>query len=195
MRKFRRLAALLLALLTALSLMACGGDSYYDDGYYGDGYYDDGYYDDGYSDDSGSAGELTPDPDSEPEAEPGIPVEEDGWYYDPENVVLYLHYYGKLPSNFITKDEARSLGWSSGSVEKYRAGAAIGGDRFGNYEGRLPKGGSLRYVECDMYTNGGKSRGACRLVYSNDGRYYYTSDHYKNFRELYVNGEGEIVWK
>ena len=195
MRQMKRLAALLLALLTALSLLACGSNDggYYDDGYYDDGYYDDSYYDDsdrgdGYYEDGGES------PSEEPE-EPAIPVEEDGWYYDPENVVLYLYYYGKLPSNFITKSEARSLGWSGGSVENYRAGAAIGGDTFQNREGVLPSGGGLRYVECDMYTNGGKSRGSCRLVYSNDGRYYYTSDHYESFQELYVSAGGEIVWK
>ena len=56
-----------------------------------------------------------------------------GYYYDVENVVLYLTAYGELPPNYITKDEARDLGWQGGSVEDYLDGAAIGGDRFGNY--------------------------------------------------------------
>ena len=66
-------------------------------------------------------------------------IDEDGSYFDKENVALYIHTYGKLPDNFITKDEARDLGWEGGSVEKYAPGKAIGGDRFGNYEGLLPK--------------------------------------------------------
>ncbi|MCQ2405090.1 MAG: hypothetical protein MJ083_03750, partial [Clostridia bacterium] len=62
----------------------------------------------------------------------------------------------------------------------------IGGDRFGNYEKLLPSGGS--YTECDLDTDGGKSRGAKRLIFSSDGRYYYTADHYEHFTEYVVNG-------
>ena len=109
----------------------------------------------------------------------------DGSYTSKEDVALYIHLYGCLPSNFITKSEARKLGWKSGSVEKYAPGKCIGGDRFGNYEGLLPKATGRTYYECDIDTLGGKSRGAKRIVFSNDGLVYYTSDHYASLTLLY----------
>ena len=110
-------------------------------------------------------------------------ISESGSYTTKEDVALYLHLYGHLPGNFITKKEARSLGWSGGSLEEYASGKCIGGDRFGNYEGLLPQGKSYR--ECDIDTLGAKSRGAKRLVYSDDGLIYYTADHYNTFTLLY----------
>lgn len=112
-------------------------------------------------------------------------LDEDGWFYSAELVSLYLQTYGKLPDNFITKDEARKLGWEGGSVEDYAPGYAIGGDKFGNREGLLPEAEGRRYYECDIDTDGRDSRGARRLVYSNDGLIYYTDDHYESFTLLY----------
>lgn len=112
-------------------------------------------------------------------------LDEDGWYYSKEDVALYIYTYGKLPENFITKNEARALGWSGGSVERYKEGAAIGGDSFGNREGVLPKASGRKYYECDIDTNGRSSRGAKRIVFSNDGLIYYTDDHYESFTLLY----------
>ena len=109
----------------------------------------------------------------------------DGWYYSAEDVALYLVTYGELPSNFITKNEARELGWEGGSVQRYLEGAAIGGDKFGNREGILPKASGRQYYECDIDTDGQNSRGAKRIVYSNDGLIYYTEDHYESFILLY----------
>ena len=120
-------------------------------------------------------------------------LDEHGSYYDAESVVLYLDTYGHLPDNYITKSEARALGWEGGSVEVYRPGAAIGGDRFGNREGLLPEADGRTYTECDINTNGADSRGAERLIFSNDGLYFYTSDHYASFTELTVDG-GQVVW-
>ena len=52
-----------------------------------------------------------------------LPVpDEDGSYTTAEDVCAYLLAYGRLPDNFITKKEARGLGWSSGSLEKYAPG-------------------------------------------------------------------------
>ena len=116
------------------------------------------------------------------------------YYYDLENVVLYLELYDELPPNYITKKEAQSLGWEGGSVEKYQEGAAIGGDRFGNREGLLPEADGRRYTECDIDTDGANSRGAKRLVFSNDGLYFYTSDHYETFLEITVTEDYEVVW-
>ena len=112
-------------------------------------------------------------------------VGEHSYYYDVDHVVLYLDTYGHLPENYITKDEARALGWEGGSVENYLDGAAIGGDRFGNYEGLLPDAPGREYHECDIDTLHAVSRGAKRIVYSNDGLIYYTEDHYESFILLY----------
>ncbi len=110
-------------------------------------------------------------------------MDEDGTYTSKEDVALYIHTYGKLPNNFITKNEARKLGWEGGSLEPFAPGKCIGGDRFGNYEGLLPT--DRTYTECDIDTLGAKSRGAKRIVFSNDGLIYYTDDHYESFTLLY----------
>ena len=116
------------------------------------------------------------------------------YYYDVANVVLYLEVYDELPPNYITKNEAQALGWEGGSVEKYKEGAAIGGDYFGNREGLLPAAGDRSYTECDIDTHGYSSRGSRRLVFSNDGLYFYTSDHYESFSEVTVTENYEVVW-
>ena len=123
-------------------------------------------------------------PETEPEETEAL-LDINGWYYSAEDVALYLVTYGELPSNFITKNEARELGWEGGSVQKYLEGAAIGGDKFGNREGILPKAGGRQYYECDIDTDGKNSRGAKRIVFSNDGLIYYTEDHYESFILLY----------
>lgn len=113
------------------------------------------------------------------------PLPEDGVYTTKEDVALYIHTYGHLPDNFITKREAQNLGWPGGSLEPYAPGMCIGGSRFGNYEGLLPEADGRSYTECDIDTLGAKSRGAKRIVFSNDGLIYYTGDHYESFELLY----------
>ena len=112
-------------------------------------------------------------------------LDPDGSYTTKEDVALYIHTYGCLPTNFITKNEARKLGWEGGSLEPYAPGMCIGGDRFGNYEGLLPDADGRYYTECDINTLGASSRGAQRIVVSNDGLIYYTDDHYESFELLY----------
>lgn len=111
-------------------------------------------------------------------------IAEDGTYDQKEDVALYIHTYGKLPQNYITKKEAQALGWEGGKLEPYAPGKCIGGDKFGNYEGLLPEKKGRSYQECDIDTLGEK-RGAKRIVYSNDGLIYYTDDHYESFTLLY----------
>ena len=116
---------------------------------------------------------------------------ENGSYTTKEDVALYIHTYGRLPDNFITKKEAQNLGWPGGSLEPYAPGMCIGGSRFGNYEGLLPEAEGRTYTECDVDTLGAKSRGAKRIVFSNDGLIYYTEDHYESFELLYGDeGDG-----
>ena len=117
-------------------------------------------------------------------ADPAVP-DEDGSYTTKEDVALYLHTYGHLPPNFVTKKEAEQAGWQGGSLEKYLPGKCIGGSYFGNYEGTLPAAKGRSWHECDINTLGKKSRGSERLVYSNDGLIYYTNDHYETFELLY----------
>ena len=119
------------------------------------------------------------------EAPTDAALDENGSYTSKEDVALYIHLYGKLPRNFITKKEAEALGWSGGSLEKYAPGKCIGGSRFGNYEELLPVKKGRVYTECDIDTLGAKSRGAKRIVFSNDGLIYYTDDHYESFTLLY----------
>ena len=109
----------------------------------------------------------------------------DGSFTTKEDVALYIHTYGKLPDNFITKNEARDLGWEGGGLEDFAPGKCIGGDRFGNYEELLPDAPGRTWTECDIDTLGKDSRGAKRIVFSNDGLIYYTDDHYESFELLY----------
>ncbi len=114
----------------------------------------------------------------------GKPPDEDGRYSSRDEVALYLVEYGRLPDNFITKKEAKALGWEGGPLEPFAPGCSIGGDRFGNYEGALPEGDGRRYTECDIDTAGAEKRGAKRLVFSDDGLIFYTEDHYETFTLL-----------
>ena len=104
---------------------------------------------------------------------------------EPQAIADYLFRYGQLPDNFITKAEAKALGWDSSKnyVSDVAPGKSIGGDRFGNYEGLLPKASGRTYREADCNYAGGP-RGAERIVYSSDGLVFYTSDHYNTFTEM-----------
>ena len=113
------------------------------------------------------------------------PIPEDGSYTTKEDVALYLLTYGHLPYNFVTKSEAEKAGWNGGSLEYVLPGKCLGGDRFGNREGQLPKAKGRTWRECDINTLGKRSRGPERLVYSNDGLIYYTPDHYETFTLVY----------
>ena len=130
------------------------------------------------------APEKTPAPAPSESPEAGT-LDEDGSYTTKEDVALYIHTYGHLPPNFITKKEAEAAGWSGGPLDRVLPGMCIGGSYFGNYEGQLPKAKGRKWTECDINTLGAKSRGAERIVFSNDGLIYYTPDHYESFELLY----------
>ncbi len=166
----KKLTALLLALVLACSSAFAEGWSLFDSFFnpYVEYYNDTPYYEGCFYDWFGDSEYLPY-------------IEEDGLFYSVEDVSLYLVTYGWLPLNFITKSDARSLGWSGGSMEDYLEGAAIGGDTFGNRERLLPAEKGRVYYECDINTDGRKSRGAERLVFSSDGLIYYTNDHYESF--------------
>ena len=129
------------------------------------------------------ASSLTLLPEEEADSEAQLP--EDGSYTSKEDVAQYLILYGHLPDNFVTKAEAEKAGWPGGGLEKYLPGKCIGGDWFGNYEGKLPKAKGRTWTECDINTLGKKSRGAERLIFSNDGLIYYTGNHYDSFELIF----------
>ena len=173
----KRLAAWLLALVIVLSLAGCGEDTSTVAVFPSQ----DAQQQDTLPDDDGTVSDLPDDgDDSGTDA-----IDEDGSYTSKEEVALYIHTYGRLPGNFISKKEAQALGWSGGSLEPYAPGKCIGGSRFGNYEGLLPEKEGRTYTECDIDTLGAESRGAKRIVFSNDGLIYYTGDHYESFELLY----------
>ena len=107
-------------------------------------------------------------------------------YYSKDEVALYLYAFCELPPNYITKNEAMALGWDSrkGNLWDVAPGACIGGDRFGNYEGALPRQRGRQYYECDVNYEGG-FRDEYRIIFSSDGLIYYTEDHYETFTLLY----------
>lgn len=111
-------------------------------------------------------------------------VKEEEQYNNYLDVVAYIYYFHKLPSNYLTKSQAKSLGWKgSGNVwaNEQLKGKNIGGDTFNNREQRLPITASNTYIEVDVNCSGG-TRGMYRIVYN---RYtfdiYYTDDHYATF--------------
>ena len=123
---------------------------------------------------------------TQPPVEQAPALPEDGQYDDKDNVALYIHLYGKLPSNYVTKKDAEALyGWQGGALDVIAPGKAIGGSYYGNYEGLLPDADGREWTECDIGTIGQTKRGAERIVFSNDGLIYYTPDHYESFELLY----------
>ena len=101
------------------------------------------------------------------------------------NTAAYIHLYKTLPPNYITKGQANKLGWKTkGSLDQVAPGKSIGGDRYGNYEKKLPDKQGRTWKECDIdYVRG--NRNAKRICFSNDGLIYYTSTHYQKFERLY----------
>lgn len=101
-----------------------------------------------------------------------------------EIVVKYLKEHGELPDYYITKSEAKSLGWvpSKGNLCEVAPGRAIGGDIWTNRQKSLPTKSGRKYFEADLNYNCG-NRNADRVVFSNDGLVFVTHDHYRNFEE------------
>ena len=191
MKRFTRISALLLALILSLSFVGC---SFMPTGETTREHFETVSVDTSEETKKETeAPESTPVTETEPETEkqteketePAPAIDEDGIYTSKDDVALYIYTYGKLPSNFITKKEAEKLGWSGGGLDRYAKNKCIGGSNFGNYEGILPKKKGRTYTECDIDTNGKSSRGAKRIVFSNDGLIYYTDDHYETFELLY----------
>jgi len=107
----------------------------------------------------------------------------------PQGIADYIFEHGELPPNFITKKEAMALGWQKKykTVAQAAPGKSIGGDRFGNYQGKLPRKHGRTWYEADCnYISGNRKEE--RIVYSSDGLVYYTGDHYQTFTEMKPSG-------
>lgn len=136
------------------------------------------------SDNNNAVDEVNQESDSDLNQQADV-IDEFGVYTSKEDVALYIHTYGKLPNNFMTKKEAKALGWQGGGLDDFAEGYCIGGDYYGNYEGLLPEVHGRTYHECDIDTLHKQKRGKKRIIYSNDGNIYYTEDHYESFELLY----------
>ncbi len=127
-------------------------------------------------------------------------VEESGLYTTKDSVAAYLCKFDKLPSNYVGKNEGKSLYESKtgNTFEKWNfnpwttIGEMIGGDTFNNhaddpnpdrYHPSLPEGD---YLEADVEYSA-KNRGTKRLIYQSDCVIYYTADHYETFSKLDVH--------
>lgn len=99
-----------------------------------------------------------------------------------KTVINYVKQNHKLPDYYITKNKARELGWnpSKGNLCDVLPGKAIGGDKFSNREGTLPKGEN--YFEADVNYNCG-NRNADRIIFTKNGDVYLTKNHYKSFEK------------
>ena len=123
-------------------------------------------------------------------------LDEDASYDTKDEVCAYLVQFHRLPSNYMTKKEARKEGWEGGALNQVIPGKCIGGDFFGNYEGQLPEVDGREYHECDIDTLGRTGRGAKRIIYSGDDdneewNIYYTDDHYETFSLLWGQDESK----
>lgn len=98
----------------------------------------------------------------------------------------HINQTGRLPDCYMRKGEARKLGWSGGPLWGYADGRAIGGDRFGNRERRLPQKYN-NYIEADLDYDG-RRRGADRLLFvkGSKGQWlqWVTVNHYDSFSQV-----------
>ena len=77
------------------------------------------------------------------------------------------------------------MGWENkkGNLTDVAEGKVIGGNIYQNREGKLPQANGRIWYEADInYTSG--YRGTERILYSNDGLFFVTYDHYQTFYEI-----------
>lgn len=113
-------------------------------------------------------------------------LDEYGEYTSVSEVAAFIKQYGALPCNFISKADAKELGWTAkkDNLGDVMPGCSIGGDEFQNREKQLPTAKGRIWYECDINALDGK-RSDERIVYSSDGLIYYTPDAHKSFIQLH----------
>lgn len=97
----------------------------------------------------------------------------------------WIKYLNKLPDYYITKDEAKSLGWVNvkGNLSKVAPGYMIFGGIYYNDNNKLPQKDGRIWYEADINYTGGY-RNTQRLLFSNDGLIFVTYNHYETFAEI-----------
>jgi RHS repeat-associated protein len=95
---------------------------------------------------------------------------------------------GGLPPEYMTKVQAEAAGWQPGKALGNKIpGGQLGGDIFENSTGILPGADGRVWHEADLGINPMMTRAkqpGWRLLYSNDGLTYVTSDHYESVYQL-----------
>ena len=94
-------------------------------------------------------------------------------------------YRGKLPDYYITKEEAKALGWKSkqGNLAEVAPGKMLGGNIYQNKEKLLPSKLGRSWYAADLDFDIG-FRNNKRLFYSNDGLIFVSYDHGQTFYEI-----------
>lgn len=97
----------------------------------------------------------------------------------------WLKWYHTIPDYYISKDEAKALGWKAilGNLADVAPDKMIGGDVYQNRNGHLPQAPGRIWYEADINFTGGY-RTRHRILYSNDGLIFVTYDHYETFVEI-----------
>ena len=98
----------------------------------------------------------------------------------------WLYYNRELPGYYITKDQAKALGWNrkKGNLSEVAPEKMIGGEPYDNNNGHLPIAPGRIWYEADIsYISGFRSK-CDRILYSNDRLIFVTCDHYKTFYEI-----------
>jgi len=98
---------------------------------------------------------------------------------------VYLMYENTLPNYYIKKKQARKMGWIpiEGNLDAVAPGNLLGGDDYGNKDGKLPSAPGRKWYEVDINYEGG-FRGNDRILVSSDGLIFVTYDHYKTYYEI-----------
>lgn len=167
----KQLTAWLLALVMLFSLVGCGADA-------------------PVQDDSSLPQQEQQDAQNAPSEDADTPdetaqIDEDGSYTTKDDVALYIHTYGHLPDNFITKKDAQALGWRAGRSSPTHRASALAAAGSATTKVSCPRRTDAPTPNATSTRLGADSRGAKRIVFSNDGLIYYTEDHYKSFELLY----------
>ncbi|MBK4717172.1 ribonuclease domain-containing protein, partial [Tenebrionibacter intestinalis] len=99
------------------------------------------------------------------------------------DLVESLRKTGQLPESYVNKAQAMDNGWKPGkALNNTSPGKQIGGDIFENSNNILPSSPGRVWREADIGIDNTMSRSnqaGTRLLYSDDGLLYITTDHYE----------------
>ena len=98
----------------------------------------------------------------------------------------WLYYKNKLPVYYITKEQAKMLGWKNkkGNLAEVAPNKMIGGEPYKNKNKHLPDAPGREWYEADISYVSGFRSDCDRILYSNDGLIFATCNHYEKFYEI-----------